>query len=351
MNPFQFTRVTTPKAAISAITKESGTYFLAGGTNLIDLMKREVIIPERLVDINKLPLATIEKTATGLRIGAMAKNSTVADNELVRKQFPLLSLALNAGASAQLRNMATIGGNMMQRTRCSYFYDNSMPCNKRSPVQAGPDKGQPNGPTGCGAIGGYNRMHAIFGTAPAKARPGSTDQSPTCIAVHPSDMCIALVALDATVNVSGPKGDRTIPFIDFHRLPGDMPQKDNTLLPGELIMSVDLPTNRFADNSYYLKVRDRASYAFALISVGVGLDMKGKVIQEVHLAMGGVAHKPWRLTAAEQFLKGKPATEANFKQAAVLAMQGAKAYGENDFKLTLAPNSLVEALTIATKTA
>ncbi|RYF73109.1 MAG: xanthine dehydrogenase family protein subunit M, partial [Cytophagaceae bacterium] len=201
MNPFQFTRVTTPKAAISASTKESGTYFLAGGTNLIDLMKREVIIPERLVDINKLPLATIEKTATGLRIGAMAKNSTVADNELVKKHFPLLSQALNAGASAQLRNMATVGGNMMQRTRCPYFYDTSMPCNKRSPVQAGPDKGQANGPSGCGAIGGINRMHAIFGA-------DSADRSTKCIAVHPSDMCIALVALDATVNVSGPKGDR-----------------------------------------------------------------------------------------------------------------------------------------------
>lgn len=338
MNPFQFTRVTTPKAAIVASTKESGTYFLAGGTNLIDLMKREVIIPERLVDINKLPLATIEKTATGLRIGAMAKNSTVADNELVKKHFPLLSMALNAGASAQLRNMATVGGNMMQRTRCSYFYDNSMPCNKRSPVQAGPDKGQTNGPTGCGAIGGINRMHAIFG--------GSNK----CIAVHPSDMCIALVALDATVNVSGPKGDRKILFSEFHRLPGDAPQKDNTLLPGELIMSVDLPTNRFADNSHYLKVRDRASYAFALISVGVGLDMKNNTIQDVRLAMGGVAHKPWQLTAAEQFLKGKAATEANFKQAAELAMQGAKGYGENDFKLTLAPNSIVDALKTATKT-
>ncbi|GAB3490430.1 xanthine dehydrogenase family protein subunit M [Spirosoma knui] len=339
MNPFQFTRVTTPKAAISAITKESGTYFLAGGTNLIDLMKREVIIPEKLVDINKLPLATIEKTATGLRIGAMAKNSAVADHQLVKTHFPLLSMALNAGASAQLRNMATIGGNMMQRTRCSYFYDPSMPCNKRSPVQAGPDKGKPNGPTGCGAIGGFNRMHAIFGT------------SEKCIAVHPSDMCIALVALDATVNVSGPKGDRQIPFSEFHRLPGDLPQKDNTLQPGELIMSIDLPTNRFADNSYYLKVRDRASYAFALVSVGVGVDMKRNTIQGVRLAMGGVAHKPWRLTEAEAFLRGKEATEANFKQAALLAMQGAKGYGENDFKLTLAPNSIVEALTIATKTA
>lgn len=338
MNPFQFTRVASPKDAISAIAKESGTYFLAGGTNLIDLMKREVVIPERLIDINKLPLAAIEKTATGLRIGAMAKNSTVAENELVRKQFPLLSQALNAGASAQLRNMATVGGNMMQRTRCSYFYDNTMPCNKRSPVQAGPEKGQANGPAGCGALGGFNRMHAIFGA------------SSKCIAVHPSDMCIALVALDATVNVSGPKGDRQISFREFHRLPGDLPQKDNTLQPGELIMSVDLPTNRLAGNSYYLKVRDRASYAFALVSVGVGLELNGNTIQDVRLAMGGVAHKPWRLTEAEGFLTGKPATEATFKQAATLAMQGAKGYGENDFKLTLAPNSIVDALKIAART-
>lgn len=339
MNPFQFTRATTPQAAITAVTKEGGTYFLAGGTNLIDLIKREVVVPERLVDINKLPLTTVEKTPTGLRIGALAKNSAVAEHELVRQHFPLLSMALNAGASAQLRNMATVGGNMMQRTRCAYFYDPSMPCNKRSPVQAGPDKGQPNGPSGCGAIGGYNRMHAIFGT------------SPKCIAVHPSDMCIALVALDATVNVSGPKGDRKIAFSDFHRLPGDTPQKDNTLLPGELIMSVDLPMNEFAKHSHYLKVRDRASYAFALVSVGVGLDMKQNTIQDIRLAMGGVAHKPWRLTEAEQFLRGKAATEANFKQAATLAMNGAKGYGENDFKLTLAPNAIVDALKTATKTA
>lgn len=339
MNPFQFTRATTPQAAIAAVIKESGTYFLAGGTNLIDLVKREVIIPERLVDINKLPLATIEQTATGIRIGAMAKNSAVAEHELVKKHFPLLSMALNAGASAQLRNMATVGGNMMQRTRCPYFYDTSMPCNKRGPVQSGPGKGQPNGPTGCGAIGGSNRMHAIFGA------------SGKCIAVHPSDMCIALAALDATVNISGPKGDRSIPFSEFHRLPGDLPQKDNTLAPGELIVSVDVPMNAFSQHSYYLKVRDRTSYAFALVSVGVGLNMKGKTILDARLAMGGVAHKPWRLTTAEQFLKGKEATEANFRQAATLAMTGAKGYGENDFKLTLAPNSMVEALQIATKTA
>ena len=327
MNQFQYVRVTNPKAAIAAITKDNTTMFLAGGTNLIDLMKRGVTAPEKLVDITRVPLNTIEKTATGLRIGALSKNTAVAEHELVVKNFPLLSMALNAGASPQLRNMATVGGNMMQRTRCSYFYDTALPCNKREPG------------SGCGAIGGYNRMHAIFGT------------SNKCIAVHPSDMCIALVALDATVNVSGPKGDRRIPFVDFHRLPGDTPQKDNTLQPGELIMSVDLPMNGLAGNSHYLKVRDRASYAFALISVGAGLKMNGNTIQDVRLAMGGVAHKPWRLVEAEKFLRGKTATEATFRQAAEIAMKNAKGYGENDFKLTMAPNSIVEALKTAAKTA
>lgn len=339
MNPFQYSRANTPQAAVSAVNKESGAYFLAGGTNLIDLVKREVVIPERLVDINRLPLATIEETTSGIRIGAMAKNSAVADHALIQKHFPLLSMALNAGASAQLRNMATVGGNMMQRTRCPYFYDNSMPCNKRGSVQSGPTKGQPNGPAGCGAIGGANRMHAIFGA------------SNKCIAVHPSDMCIALAALDATVQVTGPKGDRSIPFAEFHRLPGDTPQKDNTLLPGELILSVEIPKNAFSQHSHYLKVRDRTSYAFALVSVGVAADLKGKTIQDIRLATGGVAHKPWRLTEAEHFLKGKEASAENFKQAAELAMQGAKGYGENDFKLTLAPNSIIEALQLATKTA
>lgn len=339
MNPFQFSRANTPQAAVSAITKESGAYFLAGGTNLIDLVKREVIIPERLIDINRLPLATIEETASGIRIGSMAKNSAVADHELIKNHLPLLSMALNAGASAQLRNMATVGGNMMQRTRCPYFYDHSMPCNKRGPVQSGPMKGQANGPAGCGAIGGVNRMHAIFGA------------SAKCIAVHPSDMCIALAALDATVHVTGPKGDRSIPFADFHRLPGDTPQQDNTLLPGELILFVDIPKNAFSQHSHYLKVRDRTSYAFALVSVGVAAEMKGQTIQEIRLAMGGVAHKPWRLTEAERFLKGKEANREHFRQAATLAMQGAKGYGENDFKLTLAPNSIIEALEMATKTA
>ena len=319
MNQFQYTRPATQKAAIGEMAKGSPA-FLAGGTNLIDLMKNGVSAPYKLVDINNLPMAAITRTPTGIRIGALAKNSVVAEHELITKNFPLLSLALQAGASPQLRNMATVGGNMMQRTRCGYFYDTTMPCNKRQPG------------SGCAAVGGYNRMHAIFGT------------SDKCIAVHPSDMCVALVALDAVVIVAGPKGERKIPFADFHRLPGDMPEKDNTLQKGELIIAADIPNNSFSKHAHYLKIRDRASYAFALVSVAAALNMNGNTIKDVRLAMGGVAHKPWRLTEAEKFLKGKSATEAVFKEAATIAMKGAKSFGENDFKLTMAPNAIVEAL-------
>lgn len=323
MNQFTYTRVSTKDTAIAALAKDKTAMFLAGGTNLIDLMKSGVTSPERLVDINALPLATIEETKTGLRIGALAKNSVVAEDKLILKHFPLLSQALNAGASPQLRNMATVGGNMMQRTRCHYFYDLALPCNKRQPG------------SGCGALGGFNRMHAIFGT------------SEQCIAVHPSDMCVALTALDATVLIAGPKGERTIPFGEFHRLPGTTPEKDNTLQRGELIMAVDIPFNKLADHAHYLKVRDRASYAFALVSVGAALDISGGNIREARLAMGGVAHKPWRLTEAEAVLKGQPATEDTFRKAAEAAMKGARSFGGNDFKLTLAPNTIVEALKTA----
>jgi xanthine dehydrogenase YagS FAD-binding subunit len=323
MNAFEYIRAVTAQSAIGALSKDNGAAFLAGGTNLIDLMKRGVTAPSRLVDINDLPLASVEKTATGIRIGALAKNSDVSEHELVIKHFPLLSMAFKAGASPQLRNMASVGGNMMQRTRCGYFYDTSMPCNKREPG------------SGCGAIGGYNRMHAIFGG------------NEKCIAVHPSDMCVALVALDAVVTVAGPKGERKIPFGEFHRLPGDQPEKDNTLQRGELITGITIPNNNLAAHSHYLKIRDRASYAFALVSVAAALDIKNNIIQDVRLAMGGVAHKPWRLTEAEKSLKGKAATEENFKKAAAIAMQNAKGYGYNDFKLKLAPNGIVEALKLA----
>jgi xanthine dehydrogenase YagS FAD-binding subunit len=323
MNQFDYIRALTRQSAITASAKDASAVFLAGGTNLVDLMKRGVITPGRLIDINDLPLATIEKTSKGIHIGALAKNSDVSEHELIIKNLPLLSLALKAGASPQLRNMATVGGNMMQRTRCNYFFDTTMPCNKREPG------------TGCAAIGGYNRMHAIFGT------------SDKCIAVHPSDMCVALTALDAVVTVAGPKGERKIPFGEFHKLPGDTPEKDNTLQKGELIIGVDIPLNNFSSHSYYLKVRDRASYAFALVSVAAALEFNGNIIQDVRLAMGGVAHKPWRLKTAEQFLKGQPATIVLFKRAAELVMQDSKSYGYNDFKRLLAPNTIVEALKTA----
>ena len=324
MNQFEYKRVSTAKDAVNAVSKDNSAMFLAGGTNLLDLMKKAIAMPEKLIDINNLPLDKIEKTATGIRIGALARNSDVSENSLIKQYFPLLSQALKAGASPQLRNMATVGGNMMQRTRCSYFYDTTMPCNKRKPG------------SGCAAIGGYNRMHAIFGA------------SDKCIAVHPSDMCVALAALDAVVFLSGPKGDRKILFTDFHKLAGDTPEKDNNLQKGELITAVEIPFNKLAAHSTYMKIRDRASYAFALVSVAAAMDIQNNIINDARLAMGGVAHKPWRLTAAEQSLKGKPATEENFNAAAAIAMKDAKGQGANNFKLKLAPNTIVEALKSAT---
>jgi xanthine dehydrogenase YagS FAD-binding subunit len=325
MNPFQYTRSSAAAGAIQALVKEPQAHLLAGGTNLIDLIKMGVVRPERLVDINPLPMKAIEKTARGLRIGALATNSEVADHSLVLQDYPLLSQAINAGASPQLRNMATVGGNMMQRTRCNYFFDTAMPCNKRTPG------------SGCGALEGINRMHALFGA------------SEHCIAVNPSDMNVAMVALDAIVHVKGPKGERLIPFGAFHRLPGDHPELDNTLERTELITAVELPVSAvvFKDHVHYLKVRDRSSYAFALVSIGAALEIDGTTIKGARLAMGGVAHKPWRLHAAEDFLKGKTVGDDTFKQAASIAMQGAKAYQYNKFKLTLAPNAIIQALKTA----
>ena len=319
---FEYIRTSSEQAAVNAIVKSPNSQFIAGGTNLIDLMKRGVVSPQRLIDINAIPLKKIEKTKTGLSIGALALNSEVAGNEIVLNEFPLLSMALKAGASAQLRNMATVGGNMMQRTRCTYFYDTAMPCNKRQPG------------SGCGALQGYNRMHAIFGA------------SNKCIAVHPSDMCVALAALDASVTITGPKGNRKILFTDFHRLPGETPEKDNTLQKGELILGVVIPQNTW-NKSYYFKLRDRASYAFALVSVAAGLHIEGNSIKTARLAMGGVAHKPWRLTETEKFLTGKNVSKETFAKAAEIAMKGAKAYGHNNFKLKMAPVAIVEALTKA----
>ncbi|MFD2570266.1 FAD binding domain-containing protein [Spirosoma soli] len=320
---FQYVRPSTQQAVTDALAKDANAQFIAGGTNLIDLMKRGVMMPERLVDINGLSLRAIEKHDNGIRIGALALNSQVADHALVLEKQPLLAQALNAGATAQIRNMATVGGNILQRTRCYYFYDTALPCNKREPG------------SGCGALQGFNRIHAIFGA------------SDSCIATHPSDMCVALAALDATVLVSGSKGERRIPFVDFHRLPGNTPQRDTNLERDELITAIDIPDAAYGNHVHYMKVRDRASYAFALVSVAAALSMNGKTIRSARLAMGGVAHKPWRLTEAENSLVGKPANQATFEQAAQLAMRGAKGYEHNAFKLKMVPNAIVEALTTA----
>jgi len=332
MNNFQYVQPATRQAVIDAIAEEPGAQFIAGGTNLIDLMKRGVSNPSQLVDINALPLRTIEKKTGHLRIGALALNSDVAEHALVRQHQPLLAQALTAGASAQIRNMATVGGNILQRTRCYYFYDTALPCNKREPG------------TGCGAREGFNRIHAIFGT-----ESGGSDPTAQCIAVHPSDMCVALAALDTTVIVAGPRGERRIPFADFHRLPGTTPQQDTNLNRDELITAIDMPDSPFSRHVHYLKIRDRSSYAFALVSVAAALELSGSTIRSARLALGGVAHKPWRLPAVEAALTGKPATEATFRNAAQLAMKGAKAYGHNDFKLRMVPGAIAEALKTAAR--
>ena len=316
---FDYIKTATTKAAVDAKNKNAAAQFIAGGTNLVDLMKKGVSAPDKLIDINALPLKQITADAKGVMIGALALNSDVAENAIIKTKYPLLAHALNAGASAQLRNMATVGGNIMQRTRCSYFYDLAMPCNKREPG------------SGCGALEGQNRMHAVFGT------------SPKCIAVHPSDMCVALAALDASVHISGPKGDRKILFTDFHRLPGDIPELDNNLQKGELITGIHIPANAF-NKTHYLKIRDRASYAFALVSVAAALQIDGNTIQNAKLAMGGVAHKPWRLTAVEKYLIGKPANKETFAAAANMAMEGATTFGQNNFKIKMGRAAVTEAL-------
>jgi xanthine dehydrogenase YagS FAD-binding subunit len=325
MNLFEFQRVSAPEAAVQALSHGKNAKLLGGGTNLVDLMKQGVEQPSELIDINRLPLADITPLpGGGLRLGATARNSDTAAHPEVRSQYPMLSQAILAGASAQLRNMATDGGNLLQRTRCYYFYDPAYAqCNKRVPG------------SGCAAIEGYNRVHGILGT------------SPECIATHPSDMCVALAALEARVRVRGPKGERTIPFAEFHRLPGKTPQLDTNLRPDELILSIDLPKSPYAAHSHYLKVRDRASYAFALVSVAAAVELDGTTIRSARLAMGGVAHKPWRAEEAEKSLKGKPATPENYRAAAELALAGAKTYQHNAFKVPMAKQAIVRALTIA----
>jgi xanthine dehydrogenase YagS FAD-binding subunit len=321
MNRFDYVRANSVADAIAALAGSPNSKFLAGGTNLVDLMKYDVARPSRIIDINRLPLKEINETvAGGLRIGSLATNSDVAWHPQVAKRYPLLSSAILAGASAQLRNAATTGGNLLQRTRCYYFYDSSTHCNKRLPS------------SGCDAIGGANRIHAILGSSDA------------CIAVHPSDMCVALAALDAEVEVEGPKGKRLIPFALFHRLPDQTPEQDNTLELGELITAVVLPAGDFGPHHTYIKIRDRLSYAFALISVAAALKTEDGIISEVRLAMGGVAHKPWRDRALEEVLRGKPPTEANFAGFARDFLRKAQGRGQNDFKIELGRRTIVRAL-------
>jgi len=327
MNPFSYSRAAGAESAIHAGAAQ-GAKFLGGGTNLVDLMKSDVEHPTALVDINHIGLDTVVAAGNGVRIGALVRNSDLANHPLIVKHYPMLSHALLAGASQQLRNRATTGGNLMQRTRCYYFADTAFPaCNKRAPG------------SGCSAVNGFNRIHAILG----QTDEGATS-SHTCIATHPSDMCVALYALDAMVDVQGPKGKRVIPVVEFHRLPGDDPAKDTVLGADELITSVTLPAAKFAKNSWYLKARDRQSYAFALVSVAAGLEMDGSTIKSAGLALGGVAHKPWRSAVAETALVGKPATRETFAQAAELMVKGAKTYEHNAFKVELAKQCVVKAL-------
>jgi len=321
---FEYARATDVADAIRQIAADPEAKFIAGGTNLIDLMKYDVERPLRLIDITHLPLKTVEETANGgVRIGALVPNSDLAYHPLIEKRYPLLSSAILAGASQQLRNMASTGGNLLQRTRCFYFYDVATPCNKREPG------------SGCSARDGINRINAILGTSEA------------CIATHPSDMCVALAALDAKVRVVSPAGERVIPFADFHRLPGDTPQLDTNLRRDELVTTVELPEKGFAANFTYLKIRDRLSYAFALVSIAAALELDGETIKEARLALGGVAHKPWRDTAAEAALRGQTASAANFTRAADLLLRDAKGYEHNAFKIDLARRGIVRTLTQA----
>jgi len=288
-------------------------------------MREAIEQPEALVDVAGLSSGIETRDGGGILIGAGVKNTAVAANRAVREHFPMLARAILAGASAQIRNMATVGGNLMQRTRCYYFYDDAARCNKREPG------------AGCDAIDGFNRIHAILGASPA------------CVATHPSDMCVALAALDAIVHVHGPSGERSIAFTDFHRLPGKMPERDNNLQQAEIITAVELPPKGFARHYTYLKLRERLSYAFALVSVAAALEMDGETIAEARLALGGVAHKPWRDPSAESLLNGRAATEATFEKAADMLLRDAKGHGRNDFKIPMARRAIVRALTQAAR--
>ena len=318
---FQYSRANDVADALRQIAADPTAKFIAGGTNLIYLMKEDVERPSRLIDITRLPLKIVEETADGgLRIGALVPNSDLAYHPLIEQRYPMVASAILAGASAQLRNMASTGGNLLQRTRCCYFYDVATPCNKREPG------------SGCSAIAGFNRMHAILGATEA------------CIATHPSDMCVALAALDATVHVAGPMGARAIAMVDFHRLPENTPQRDTNLEPKEIVTAVELPARGFAANYTYLKIRDRLSYAFALVSVAAALELEGNTIKEARLALGSVAHKPWRDSAVEATLRGQSAGQSAFGRAADLLLRDAKGFDHNAFKIDLARRAIVRAL-------
>jgi xanthine dehydrogenase YagS FAD-binding subunit len=322
MKPFKYLTAIDERAARESAT-EPGARYLAGGTTLVDLMKLNVERPALLVDINRLPLARIEELADGtVRVGAMVRNSDMANHDVIRSRYPLLSRAILAGASPQLRNMATTGGNLLQRTRCYYFRDTSAPCNKRTPG------------AGCAAVEGYNRIHAVLGT------------SEHCIATHPSDLSVALTALDAVVRLNGRSGERTVSLTDFHLTPGDHPERDTVIEPGELITAIDIPPLPFATRSVYLKVRDRASYAFALASAAVALDVKAGTIRDARVALGGVATKPWRAREAERALRGQRPDAAVYRAAADAALSGAVPRTHNAFKIELAKRTLVRALTL-----
>ena len=327
MRPFTYARAADPEGAIHAFAPDA--YYLAGGTNLLDLMKEGVERPAALVDVTRLALTRIgaaesDPTGAALSIGALARNSDTANHPLVRRDFPLISQAILAGASAQIRNMASVGGNLNQRTRCPYFYEPGLPCNKRAPG------------TGCSAREGINRGHAIFGWSDA------------CVAIHPSDMCVALVALDAEVDILGADGGtRRIAFADYHRLPGDEPERDNRLEPGDLITAVTAPGNKLAGHSCYLKVRERTSYAFALVSVAAALEVRDGLLADVRLAMGGVAHKPWRATEAERLLRGQPPSDALFDAAAAAEMATARPLRDNGYKVELGRRLIARALRTA----
>jgi xanthine dehydrogenase YagS FAD-binding subunit len=333
MRPFDYTSANSSAEAARAVTADPNARFVAGGTTLIDLMKLDVETPHLLVDINGLAArepSLAQVTALpdgGVRIGALVRNSDVAWDTTIKERFPVLSEALLAGASGQIRNMATVGGNLLQRTRCYYFRDTAMPCNKREPG------------SGCSAIDGHNRIHAVLGT------------SAQCIATSPGDMPVAMAALDAVVRVRGASGERTIPITEFHVVPGTHPERETVLRHGELITAVDIPALSYGKRSHYRKVRDRASYAFALASAAVALDIQGGVIRNARIALGGVATKPWRSLAAERALVGKRPTPAEFRTAAEIAMRGAVPHSENAFKIELGKRTLVRALTTVSQMA